>query len=99
MPLHSDPALDIESRRMPGAPGGRSAYAVIRCRNCPTTDEASIHDKSAGWARRVFKSRGWTVAERAGRHLCPTCARGPRGLGDSRPARRPRTVARSTGAA
>jgi len=79
--LHDDPSFDIISKRDSAAPGGRIAYAVIHCRSCPASAEVSIRDKSAGWARRIFKTRGWSVADRKGRHQCPTCAQGPRGLG------------------
>lgn len=75
-----DASFVIQSRREPGAPGGGRTYATITCRSCGSTDETPLKDKNAGWARRIFKSRGWTVADRAGRHQCPTCGKGVRGL-------------------
>jgi hypothetical protein len=77
----ADASFVIQSRLEGGAPGGRRTFATITCRSCGKTDDTPLKDKNAGWARRVFKSRGWSVADRAGRHQCPTCAQGPRGLG------------------
>lgn len=76
-----DASFVIQSRMTEGAPGGRRTFATITCRTCGKTDDTPLKDKNAGWARRVFKSRGWSVADRPGRHQCPTCAQGPRGLG------------------
>lgn len=76
----ADATFNIQSRAAPETPGGRRTFATITCRTCGQTDEAHLKDKNAGWARRIFKSRGWTVADRPGRHQCPACAQGPRGL-------------------
>ena len=80
-PHTSDPSFIVESRLDGNTQGVRRTFAVITCRTCGATDDASLKDKNIGWARRTFKSRGWTVADRPGRHQCPTCAQGPRGLG------------------
>jgi hypothetical protein len=73
-------SFDIKSRLAPGALGGGITYATITCRTCGKTEDAPLRNKNAGWARRAFKGRGWTVGERIGRHQCPACAQGVRGL-------------------
>jgi hypothetical protein len=73
-------SFEIKSRLAPGALGGGVTYATITCRTCGKTEDAPLRNKNAGWARRAFKGRGWTVGERIGRHQCPACAQGVRGL-------------------
>lgn len=50
---------------------GKTPHCVgIRCR-CGKEDHAAA--PSVGYGRRIFKDRGWHVADRMGRHDCPDC--------------------------
>lgn len=52
------------------ATGKRPQCVGIRCR-CGKEDHAAA--PGPGYGRRIFKERGWHVADRMGRHDCPEC--------------------------
>lgn len=50
---------------------GKRPYCVgIRCK-CGREDHRAA--PGVGWGRRIFKELGWQVADRMGRHECPSC--------------------------
>lgn len=58
-----------ENRLLEG--GVRAMHVGIACSHCPRTDWAKA--PNAGFGRRIFKTRGWLIGSRAGKHVCPSC--------------------------
>lgn len=53
-------------------PGGQATPCVgIGCGTCPTAEWHAAPE--ASWGNRIFKSKGWSIGNRVGRHRCPEC--------------------------
>lgn len=59
----------FEVKKVPG--GQATPCAGITCGTCPTTEWHAAPE--ASWGNRIFKSKGWSIGNRVGRHRCPEC--------------------------
>lgn len=65
----SDHLFLSENRLVEG--GARVLHVGIPCSRCSRVDWAKA--PNAGFGRRIFKTKGWLIGSRAGKHVCPSC--------------------------